>query len=179
MRNLLLFCALAFSLVPLSSPATEAVRPVAEMKGDCAAYKIPLTQEFKDWELGPTSLATDEGKKGTILPLGKRLKLMLEPAGKVKFAKPPEKGGRAGYGAIVPLRVANTGEYRISLGERAWVDVVEKEGNRLEAASFEMQTGCDKIRKVVTYKLNGGRDYLLQVAGARGDSAELMISKSL
>ncbi|RZA09418.1 MAG: hypothetical protein EOP11_01790 [Proteobacteria bacterium] len=168
-----------FLLLPLFTHAAEPVRPMKEMKGGCENYQTPLTQEFKDWELGPLTLATNEGKEGTLLPLNKRLKLLLQPASSVKFAKPPAKDAAKGSGAVIPLRVASTGTYKIAAGSRLWLEITKKNGEEIKAERFEMQTACATIAKVLTFKLTGGQDYLLQLAGAPEASVEIMLSREL
>jgi hypothetical protein len=163
--------------LPLLTFAAEPVRPMKEMKGGCENYKTPLAQEFKDWELGPLTLATNEGKEGTLLPLNKRLKLLLQPTAAVKYAKVPAKDATKGSGAVIPLRVASTGTYKVAAGARLWLEITKKNGAEVKAERFEMQTSCATIAKVLTFKLTGGEDYLLQLSGAPETSVDIMLSR--
>jgi len=160
-KYLVLGSALFVSLVSLG----------ARGAGGCETYGIPLTQELRDWELGPTSLETNQGSAGTLLPLSKRLRLMLQ--------KLPAKPGQAnpGFGGIVPLRVANTGTYKISVGAPVDIEMREAKGSAVAETAREQNTACDKMKTVTTYPLKGGLDYVLKLDQVGGNSIELMLSR--
>lgn len=165
MRTLLLFCA-GFLASPFSL-AAENPLPGGPPKAACGKFQTSLGQEFKDWALGPLTLSTAEGKEGTLLPLNKRLKLLLG------------RGKGEGFGAVMPVRVATTAVYKIATGDIVGLEIKDKDGAPLAPASRESEAGCDRIRQVVNFRLDGGKDYALHLNGAPKSTAEVMISKQL
>lgn len=135
----------------------------AGMDGTCKDF-ADVAEEMALWSHSPLTVSS---KTRPLLEMGKKLKLKLEPQKSLNFPVAPEKliikNGIA-YGGIFSLMPTSDGTVRLALGRRAWTDVVDPSTNTLiKAAGFEMQTGCDKMVKVVSYKLSPGKKYLLQI----------------
>lgn len=106
--------------------------------------------------------------------------LALRPQGDVKFPAPPEKsfpveGGA--NGGVSGFESPKSGRVRVAAGSKIWFDVVDRETKKpVEARAFEMQTGCDKIFKVVEFELRARRGYVLQVSSGGAKTAEFLIT---
>ncbi len=70
------------------------------------------------------------------------------------------------------------GLYRISLGSKAWVDVVDP-GKKIPepTASFEAKAQCDTIFKVVSFKLKPSHIYILEISSAAKPSLPLLLTQ--
>lgn len=149
------------------------------MSEACRRYEIPLAQEFRAWELGPSRLSIDEGKRGTLLPLDQRLVLELRPQVRMRF----EEGATAptprpkGFGGASSVRVASTGLYKFSIGGRARLQLVKKDGAVILADRKESQRACPTITEVQAFLLEGGRDYVLKIFDSTEPDLDLLISR--
>ncbi|QTD49310.1 hypothetical protein [Sulfidibacter corallicola] len=98
----------------------------------------------------------------------------------VSYAAPPperKKSFQGHYGGSWPLIIEADGVYRICLDSKIWLDLVDTEtGTPLSSNLFEMQTGCEEIFKVVTYTLEKGKKYSLQLAFAKNPHATVLIT---
>ena len=159
----------------LLSLSSFAATPHKGMNGDCAAYRMNLREELGFWKLGAIALTTEKGKNDLILPLDRRVKLELRKD--AKLTHQPSRKPSAPYAAVMPLRMANDGLYRVALGSKAWLEVFDREGKRVKEHSFEMQTRCDPIFKVVRFELQGGRDYLLQLTSSPSETIDVSVSR--
>ena len=158
---------------PLSLFAAEMSKPMSKMNGGCNNYSISLSKEFVAW-MQPAVSGT-----GADLPLGKRVQVALDDHAKVKLVVKPEKkfpsGSKAG---VFKLAVSEAGTYRISLGGKMWVDLVDAQGKVVPSDRFEMQTKCESIFKVVEYKLAAGGSYTVQISSSPANSADVLVTRT-
>ncbi|MGE3262962.1 MAG: hypothetical protein AB7K68_14370 [Bacteriovoracia bacterium] len=158
-------------------------RAFREMKGGCDRFQVPLQAEFAAWEkTAQVVQAAEATESAPALPIGNRIDLALSEQKKVKLAVQPQKvfaTKAKTYGGLAKFSVPNDGKYRVSLGGKIWVDLVEEEGGKIVPAShFEMQTGCKKIFKVVEFSLRAGVNYLVQISSNPAATAPLLLSES-
>jgi hypothetical protein len=180
-RNRLKEATLVASLILFSSVATS--RPMSEMSGGCENYAMPLSKELSLWDQSEIRVQGARDVKSTAsLPAGQRVNLSLHMQKKVSLPAKPEKDfskGEPTFAALATMEVKRDGLYRVSLGSKVWLDLVES-GSEVPqivpAAHFEMQTGCRKIFKVVEYNLKAGRKYLLQISSSREPAAQVLTS---
>ena len=138
-------------------------RPVARFEAQtsphCTDYRIDLSRELLLWE---QEAITDFD----LLPLEKRIVLSLASQ------------ERSSFGGDFPFRVSESGTYKFSSDIRLWFDVVdEASGKPLSSTDHDMQFRCPVV-KVVTFNLEGGRDYLLEVSSSPRESASIMVSRA-
>lgn len=153
--------------------------PEVSVPEPCQRYKIPLAQEFRTWELGPSRLSTDEGARGTLLPLEQRVVLELRPQSRSRFepgATQPAQRPR-GFGGRVPVRVASSGTYKFAIGGEARLELVNHDRAAIPAEGREAHRRCPSIAEVLTFHLDGGRDYVLRISASREPDLDLLISK--
>ncbi len=173
--------ALVASLFLFSSVATS--RPMSEMSGGCENYAMPLTKEFSIWDQSEIRVQGAQDDKSTAnLPADRRITLSLHMQKKVTMPAKPEKDfskGEPTFAGLATMEVKKDGLYRVSLGSKVWLDVVEAGSEIVQivpAVQFEMQTGCKKIFKAVEYNLQAGRRYVLQISSAKEASAQVLTS---
>ncbi len=164
-------------LMASSTLGAEKSRPMDQMHGDCGEYETPIQEELSAWDRGTTKISANDAQP---LPLLKRVSLALNESEQVKFLQKPEKTfpvtGKS-YAGIFTLSPGKKGNLRIAAGAKLWFDLVDKGSSKvIEAAEFEMQTGCSKIFKVVTFPVEGGRGYALQVSSSKTPQAEFIFS---
>lgn len=167
-----------FFLTSITSISAEKSRPMDEMHGDCSAYKIDLSNEFKKWKEEPTTVKQSASEK---ISLDQKIKLQLETQSSVSFAVPPGKTyppEPIKHAGLVSLKVKESGRYLISAGERLWLDLVQLDSKKMiESSTFEMQTKCPTILKAVEYALTADKTYVIQVSGAGNSQVDLLVTK--
>jgi len=155
--------------------AAEKSRPMGEMHRSCLDFKLNLSQEFKIWKERPLKAHSAEE-----FLTQKRTQLSLVKQEQIRFLKTPEKlfpvKGES-YGGVFYFQVPKSGKFRISAGSKVWSDVVEVDTNKIiEAAEFEMQTGCDRIFKTVIFDLTAKTKYALQVNSSVKPAVDFLIT---
>lgn len=102
----------------------------------------------------------------TYLAVGQPRRVSLVPVRNIRFAAPPERApGRGAVGAVLPVRIARAGTYRVALSGPLWIDMVS--GTRRVASSANTQgPRCSGIRKIVDFRLSPGL-HRVQLAASR------------
>jgi hypothetical protein len=123
--------------------------PVARERAALAAPNLPRLAPGGDFPATLPAAAT----------------LVLQPADQAKLPKEPERAPKpatfAGFTTIAAIPAA--GVYSVSLSVYGWVDVVQN-GAFLKPKGFSGVTGCDGIRKTMTFDLAAG-PALIQISG--------------
>lgn len=121
--------------------------------------------------------ASDEaGLSGGLIKIGEGMDAALRRARDVQYLATPEKpGDSASYGGLFVFRVAKPGIYRVALGSKAWVDILDRK-NVVASSSHGHGPACSGIRKIVDFSLKPGR-YTLQIAGSAAPELALMVAQ--
>ncbi len=108
----------------------------------------------------------------STLAMGRPTAVTLAQVAAIRFPVRPEKTDGP-YAGLVAFDVPQAGAFRIALGGRAWLDVVE---GRATVASVAHQHGaaCSGIAKEVTFPLVAGRHAIEITASATPDLAILV-----
>jgi len=151
---------------------TLAASPCDAFAWDVGHERALFASQARDQRAGDTVAAAP-----TIV-LDNLYRLSLSPQARVAFAVPPGKKahGEPGYAGLARLHVAADGLYRIALGGRLWIDVVQ-DGRLVKSAAFTGAHGCSAPRKIVLFRLVAG-DALLQVSGGPGPQTELTVTRA-
>lgn len=165
--------------VGIASESESKHRPFTEMEGDCDAFGAELKNALTLWENKSQSLQSASSAKGAPpIVLDQKIALDLHNAN-VRFPVRPAKKfpGATSFGGIATFVPSASGEYRVSLGGKVWLDVVDLEKRKaVKADSFEMQTKCSKIFKTVTFQLEKNQRYAVQLSSSPKKIASLLIS---
>ncbi len=143
------------------------------MDGGCGSFKADITKEMNIWNSDPVTSTSGER---TTLPLAKKIKFGLRPHSAVEFPVAPEKilnKEKTGFSGVFYFTPTVSGVYQVALGKRAWLDIVESDAKKIvKAGQFEMQTKCDKLVKVMSYQLSGGKAYVVQINSSPTEQIE-------
>lgn len=123
----------------------------------------------------PLIAATDGAElEHAVFQLGESATVRLAATPDVRFAHVPEKpGDKVSSGGMVTLDVPATGTYRIMLGNRVWLDVVQ-EGQTVASTQHQHGPECSGIVKMVDFPLKAGHA-VLQFSGSGQRDMQLMV----
>ena len=110
------------------------------------------------------------GKSGLVV--GRPTRVELAPVAAIHFPATPAKTGGP-YAGLVSFEVKQAGAFRIALGGRAWLDVVEG-GSTVASVAHQHGAACSGIAKEVTFPLVAGRHVIEITASAAPDVAILV-----
>ena len=161
MRSFLLAAAL------IAAPATVMAQEGMSPAPACAASTdATLPAALQGWNgRGDLAAAASQAAAASAaLPIGKGVNAQLKKTGEVSFPVLPAKpGGSVSYSGLYGLNIAEAGDYQVSLGSGAWIEVVAGKA-ALESTAHAPGPACSTLRKTVVYPLKPGR-YLLEIAG--------------
>ena len=108
----------------------HASRPMSEMEGDCANFAMPLSKELALWDRPELRIqGAEDDRSAAVLPADQKVSLSLYPSKKVSLPLKPEKDfsvkGEVTYAGLAAIDVKKDGIYRVSLGSKIWLDMVE------------------------------------------------------
>lgn len=110
------------------------------------------------------------------LPLGKGVDAQLKRNGEVAFPVLPAKpGGSVSHGGLFEIPVEAAGDYQVSLGTGAWIEVA-RDGAAVEATAHAPGPPCASLKKTVVFPLVPGR-YLLEISGNADPVLPLMVHR--
>ncbi len=151
--------------------------PGARAEPPCPGFSWDVSNEHALFMTAPTALAagTDRRSAPVVQP-GRLVQLDLKPASAVHFAAPPARPPPPGsYAGLASFKVERTGNYRISVNQSVWIDVVER-GRLIAAVDYEGSRSCDAPHKVVVFPLSAGKPLVLQVSGAVTSAARITLT---
>lgn len=110
------------------------------------------------------------------LPLGVAQDAQLLSSEKVSYPVLPAKpGGPASFGGVFSLQIVTAGDYRVSLGSGAWIEVTKGEA-RVESTSHAEGPVCSSLRKTVIFPLKPGT-YVLELSAASQPNLPVMVTQ--
>ena len=169
----LLLAALAAAALAGPAFAQHAPQPACAAVDDS---KLPAA--LSGWRnraaLAAVATAADAAK--AAVPLGRGVDGQLKRNGEVAFPVLPAKpGGSVSYGGLFEIPVAAAGEYQVSLGSGAWIEVV-RDGKLVAASAHAPGPACASLKKTVVFPMTPGR-YLLEVSGNADPVLPLMVHR--
>jgi hypothetical protein len=160
----------------LAGPALA--QPMAAKPACAAVSDAGLPASLAGWT-GRSSLAaatTAAGVGQAELPIGKGVDGQLRKTGEVTFPVLPQKpGGSVSYGGLYEIRVAEAGDYQVSLGTGAWIEVVDGQ-TLMESTAHAPGPACSTLRKTVVFPLKPGR-YVLEITGNGEPTLPVMVTR--
>src|ERR1700733_16055204 len=158
----------------IGSPAT-----LAAQTQDCTHFTWNVAHELAVMQKSPQMLAagTKPDAQAPQVELDRLYELRLSAQGAVSYTLAPARATVPddARGGVVRLRVARAGLYRISLGGRHWVDVVDS-GQFIKSRDFQGSHDCERPHKIVEFELPAARELLLQLSGSGEESLLLAIT---
>lgn len=110
------------------------------------------------------------------LALGEPADVALVPAEAMTLAAPLGKPVAPGdRGGLLGFHIPLTGTYRVALGGKAWIDVVQQ-GRPLPSAAHAHGEPCSGVVKQVDFTLVPG-DYVLQLSDAATPHVSVLLSR--
>ena len=175
MRTLIL--ALLIAVTPTALMAQEGAPKAAGPA--CAAMDASLPPALSGWN-GRADLAaaaTADGAGKASLPIGKGVNAQLKRTSEVTFPVLPEKpGGSVSYSGLYEINVSEAGNYQVSLGSGAWIDVASGSAF-IDAGAHAPGPACSTLKKTVIFPLKPGK-YLLEIAGNGDAVLPVMVTKA-
>jgi hypothetical protein len=143
---------------PHRDPATET----------CDSYEQDVSADIAVLQQDARAVTSGAGGGAELpeLEVARHYAAALHPQGEVNFTVEPSRvmladGAFAGH---MRFSVPVSGRYRIALTSESWVDVLHG-GDYLDAEAFAGRVGCKPLRKLVDYKLETGKSYVLMLSG--------------
>lgn len=149
-----------------------------ESQDGCAAFSWNMGREFSLLLATPFAMEglAVQDAEAKYVPLDRRIDLKLKPAAEVKLLTPPgREPGANSFAGLLQAHFPRTSTYRVSTDQRLWIDVIGP-GGVVKSSKFEMQAGCDKLRKSVAFRLEPEVDYWIQISGSPTPTAILLIT---
>jgi hypothetical protein len=173
-------CLVVAALVGTPAIAGQAVRPMTEMRGDCANYKTDLSREFAAWQEKAVALQGSDCPACAVdhrVAIGQRTALKLLKSSAVHFPVAPEQKRERedAHAGMVTVEFKAAGRYRVSASTGVWIDLV-KDAALVPSLAFEMQTQCKPIFKSVVWDVAEPGLYHIQLSGNSGDAVEVLVS---
>lgn len=167
-------------LLLLALPASAGFAQAAPARHDCEAVSdANLPASLAGWTARSplAAAANDAAASGAVLAIGKGADAQLKLSGEVTFPVAPGRaGGAESYGGLYELRITEAGDYQVSLGAGAWIEVV-RDGAAVTSASHAHGPPCSSLRKTVVFPLRPGR-YLVEISGAGEPVVAVMVTRA-
>lgn len=161
---LMLLGALGFGGVARAEPESRAAEP--------ACFAPP--HSF-DGARSIRAARTLGGDPNPSVTLTEPAHLALVPARTLILVAPPGRPvADADRGGLVRLHIGLTGTYRVALGGKAWIDLVQA-GKAMPSVAHAHGAPCSGIAKQVDFTLAPG-DYTIQLTEAPADAIDLRVS---
>lgn len=167
---------LGLALLALAAGSATSAR---EPDGDgCQGFRWNVDAERALFASAGNSLdAGRDAASAAPLPPAQLAVVRLPAQDRVDYALPPAKLKLAdgAHGGLLRFTVPSDGEYRIVLSSAHWIDVID-DATLLPSLDFHGASGCAAPRKLVRYRLPGGRPLLLQFSGAVDSTVRVSVT---
>lgn len=164
-------------LCPAEAAAVEP--PDAATAGECTSLPPALSRELVAWRgAAQAARAGAAADSAPVIGAGRRYGLALVPSQQVVVRIVPRRSTpqASGFGGFVAIQSGPAGAYRVSLSQRAWVEVIaDASGAAAQAAQSEVRLRCAGIAKNLSFELAAQTRYLLQLSGAERESVDVMV----
>lgn len=162
-----------------TSQAANAQAPSTDEAG-CDALPPALAREGADWRQPARALRAGAGVRlAPVVTARERVSLTLLPAADADLAVEPRRDGgmTGGYAGFVAFRTGAAGAYRVSLDDRAWIEVVTADSSRPSVVTqSDKRMRCFGVGKNLAFELAADTLYAIQVSGASRPGVGLMVS---
>ena len=169
-----LLVALLLSAAPAAALAQEPPsRPVCVATSDA---DLPPALSAWTTRTPVSAAATAAGLAQASLPVGKGVDALLKHSGAITFPVLPAKpGGSVSYGGLYDLNIGEAGNYQVSLGTGAWIELVSGK-TLVESTAHAPGPACSSLKKTVVFPLKPGR-YVLEISGNTEPTLPVMVTR--
>ena len=180
-RIYLWFCGFLLVAFPVVSLAQMEFGRQALEQDDC--YSLPeslqtIVEAMDEPGKNVRALATRD-KRVPLLPMVQRVNVTLLPAGEVSLKEVRSRrmdGSTGQFAGLLAFMVPRDGVYRISLGARTWVSVLESEREIPRVRPMHRLHRCGRIHKSNEFELKKGSMYWIELSGSDVSTIPLLIS---
>ena len=145
----------------------------------CASMDASLPPALSGWNsrANLAAAATADTAGAASLPIGKGVNAQLKRTSDVTFPVLPEKpGGSVSYSGLYEINVSEAGNYQVSLGSGAWIDVASGKAF-VDAGAHAPGPACSTLKKTVIFPLKPGK-YVLEITGNGEAVLPVMVTKA-
>jgi hypothetical protein len=173
MRAPILFAVLLTTVAAPGLAQEPPSRPACAVTDDSS-----IPPELSGWKtrspLAAAGTAGDVAK--AALPIGQGVDATLKALADVAFPVLPAKpGGSVSYGGLYLLKIAQAGDYQVSLGTGAWIEVV-RDKTLVESKAHGPGPACSSLKKTVVFPLKAGT-YVLEITGNGEPTLALLVHR--
>lgn len=174
MRHIYIAVSLATALwAPAALAQEPPSRPACATTSDAS-----LPPALAGWTTRTTlpAAATAADAAKAALPIGRSVDAQLKRSGEVTYPVLPAKpGGSVSFGGLYEIRVAEAGDYQLSLGTGAWIEIVSGK-TLVESTAHAPGPACSSLKKTVVFPLKPGR-YILEITGNGEPTLPVMVTR--
>lgn len=140
---------------------------------DCTALPPVLERDGADWRRPARVFrASPRPDAGVAVSLRERVSLTLGSVGQTPLVVQPGSSERAaedGYRGFVAWRTGKAGDYRVSLDDRAWLEVIAQGAAQPSVVTFsDKRLACFGVVKNLTFALRADMVYFIQILAQAG-----------
>lgn len=173
--------ALAWSLPAMAQTSSSAPSSSASGRLDCSALPPVLARDGADWRRPARVFrASPRPAADVAVSLRERVSLTLGNAAQTPLVVQPGSSERAaedGYRGFVALRTGKSGDYRVSLDDRAWIEVIAQGVAQPSVVTFsDKRLACFGVVKNLTFALRADTVYFIQISRASRPGIGLLVS---
>jgi len=180
-RIYLWFCGFLLVAFPVVSLAQMEFGRQALEQDDC--YSLPeslqtIVEAMDEPGENVRALARRD-KRVPLIPMVQRVNVTLLPAGEVSLKEVRSRrmdGSTGQFAGLLAFMVPRDGVYRISLGARTWVSVLESEREIPRVRPMHRLHRCGRIHKSNEFELKKGSMYWIELSGSEVPTIPLLIS---
>jgi len=177
----LYLCGLVLVVTPVLSMAEMGTGAQSLDLAEC--YSLPeslqtIVEAMDEPGQNMRALAVRE-KRMPLIPMVQRVNVTLLPAEKVSLKEVRSRrmdGSTGPFAGLLAFTVPHDGVYRISLGARTWITVLESEREVPRVRPVHRLHRCGQIHKSNEFELKKGSMYWLELSGSEIPTIPLLIS---
>jgi hypothetical protein len=169
-------------IVPVQANAqTESARaPARSAEPECVSLPDAIERDGADWVKPARMLqASAQPDPAVAIGLRERAALTLAADATVSLLVQP-RGGPAqagGYGGFVAFRSGPGGPYRVSLEERAWIEIIGQASAHPAVVTLsDKRMHCFGVGKNLVFELAADTPYFIQLSAAARPAMGLLVS---
>lgn len=177
----LYLCGLLLVVTPVLSMAEMGTGVQSSDQAEC--YSLPeslqtIVEAMDEPGQNMRALAARD-KRMPLIPMVQRVNVTLLPVGEVSLKEVRSRrmdGSGGPFAGLLAFVVPRDGVYRISLGARTWITVLESEREVPRVRPVHRLHRCGRIHKSNEFELKKGSMYWIELSGSEVPTIPLLIS---